>query len=216
MVRTALRVVFAILPCVLASVSCGKDAVGPTDEAKLVLFADVSGTSAATVVVDVSAPDIPTALVFNIKVVGGVAMDTIVVPAGSNRTIVMRAYDVGGVETHSGSKVLNIAPGTNATITITLQPLTGDLPITATLGSRSVAVTPTAATRAVSDTVRLTAAITDWNGSPVSGTIRWATHDPGIATVDSAGLVTAVHAGSTTVTATFSGAAGRATITVTP
>jgi uncharacterized protein YjdB len=123
---------------------------------------------------------------------------------------------VGGVETHSGSKVLNIAPGTNATITITLQPLTGDLPITATLGSRSVAVTPTAATRAAADTVRLTAAITDWNGSPVSGTIRWATHDPGIATVDSAGLVTAVHAGSTTVTATFSGAAGRATITVTP
>ena len=77
-------------------------------------------------------------------------------------------------------------------------------------------VTPTAAALATGDTVRLATAITAWNGSPVSGTIRWATHDPGIATVDSAGLVTAVHAGSTTVTATFSGAAGRATITVTP
>ena len=216
MLRTALRVVFAILPCVLASVSCGKDAVGPTGEAKLVLFADVSGTSVATVVVDVTAPDIPTALVFNVPVVNGQAMDTILVPAGSNRTIAMRAYDAGGVETHSGSTVLNVAPGTRATVSITLRPLTGDLPITVTLGSRTVAVTPTAATLAAADTVRLAAAITDWNGSQVSGTIRWATHDPGIATVDSAGLVTAVHAGSTTVTATFSGAAGRATITVTP
>jgi hypothetical protein len=167
-------------------------------------------------VVDVSAPDIPTPLVFNITVVAGVAMDTIVVPAGSNRTIVMRAYDVGGVETHSGSKVLNIAPGTNATITITLQPLTGDLPITATLGSRRVAVTPSARTLAPNDTAHLSAAITDWNGSPVVGTVKWATHDPGVATVDNAGIVTAVHAGTTTVTGTFSGAAGRATITVTP
>jgi len=216
MLRTALRVVFAILPCVLASASCGNDAVGPTGEARLVLFADVSGTSVATVVVDVTAPDIPTALVFNVPVVNGQAMDTILVPAGSNRTIAMRAYDAGGVETHSGSTVLNVAPGTRATVSITLRPLIGDLPITVTLGSRTVAVTPTAATLAAADTVRLAAAITDWNGSAVSGTIRWATHDPGIATVDSAGLVTAVHAGSTTVTATFSGAAGRATITVTP
>ena len=135
MFRTALRVVFAILPCVLASASCGKDAVGPTGEAKLVLFADVSGTSVATVVVDVTAPDIPTALVFNVPVVNGQAMDTIVVPAGSSRTIAMRAYDAGGVETHSGSTVLNVAPGTRATVSITLRPLIGDLPITVTLGN---------------------------------------------------------------------------------
>ncbi|HWC74999.1 MAG TPA: Ig-like domain-containing protein [Gemmatimonadales bacterium] len=216
MFRTPLRVVSAILGCVLAIVSCGKDAVGPTGEAKLVLYADVSGTSVATVVVDVSAPDIPTPLVFNITVVAGVAMDTIAVPAGSNRTIEMRAYDVGGTETHSGSKLLNVAPGTNATIAITLQPLTGDVPITATLGSRAVAVTPNAATLAPNATAQLSATITDWNGSPVVGTVKWATHDPGVATVDNAGLVTAVKAGSTTVTATFSGAAGRATITVTP
>src|SRR5437773_10857383 len=109
MLRTALRVVLAILPCVLASASCGNDSVGTTGEAKLVLFADVSGTSVATVVVDVTAPDIPTALVFNVPVVNGHAMDTILVPAGSNRTIAILAYDAGGVDTHSRSTVLSAA-----------------------------------------------------------------------------------------------------------
>jgi len=216
MLRTRLRVAFATCACAIATVRCGQDPVGPAGKAKLVLFADVSGTSVATVVVEVTAPDIATPLVFNIQVSNGVATDTIVVPSGSQRTIAMRAFDGSGVETHSGSTTLTIGPGTNATVTITLQPLTGDLPITVTLGSRTVTVTPTAAALATGDTVRLAAAITDWNGSPVSGTIRWATDDPGIATVESAGLVTAVHAGSTTVTATFSGAAGGATITDTP
>lgn len=216
MFRAGLRAGFATLACVGVVLSCQKDVAAPSGDAKLVLYADVSGTAVASVVVDVTAPDIPTPLVFNIHVVNGVAMDTIAVPAGSNRTIAMRAYDGGGVETHSGSTSLNVAPGANATVTITLQPLIGDLPITVTLGSRTITVTPNAFALAVGDTTRLSAAITDWNGSPVSGTIRWATHDPGIATVDDAGLVTAVHAGSTTVTATFSGAAGRATITVTP
>jgi len=196
--------------------ACEPNGVGPMKDAALVLVADVSTTSVATVVVDVTAADIPTTLVFNITVVNGVAAGTIVVPAGSQRTVAMRAYDAAGVETHSGSVTLNVQPGTNPTITINLQPLTGDVPISVTLGSITVSVTPTTLTRAVADTSRLKASITDWNGLAVSGAVRWATHDPGIATVDDGGLVTAVHAGSTTVVATFQGAAGRATITVTP
>jgi uncharacterized protein YjdB len=216
MSRAPLHAISATLACLLVAAACGKNGVGPTGEATLVLVADVSGTSVATVVVDVTAPDIPTALVFNIPVTNGVAAGTVVVPAGSDRTITMQAYDAGGVETHSGSTTLNIQPGTNPTITLVLQPLTGDVPITVTLGSVTVSVSPATVSLVVGDTARLTASIADWSGNAVVGTVRWATHDPGIAAVDGAGLVTAEHAGSTTVTATFQGAAGRVTVSVTP
>ena len=62
--------------------------------------ADVSGTAVATVVVEVTAPDIPAPLVFNFIVTDGIASGTITIPAGTGRTITIRAFDAGGVETH--------------------------------------------------------------------------------------------------------------------
>jgi len=66
--------------------SClGRDATTPDGhgpEAKLVLRADLSGTQVAMVVVEVTAPDIATPLVFNIPIVSGVASGTITIPAG--------------------------------------------------------------------------------------------------------------------------------------
>jgi uncharacterized protein YjdB len=170
----------------------------------------------ATVVADVTAPDVPTTLVFNIPILGGVAQGTITVPAGSNRTIALRAFDAGGVETHDGSITLTIQPGTNPTLSMALRPLTGDLPVHATLGSFTVTVTPSANTLAIGSTVHLTAAITDWNGNPTTGTVSWATDNPGVASVDASGLVTAEGGGNTTISATFAGVAGTATVNVAP
>src|SRR2546422_8068594 len=82
-------------------------------------------------------PDIPTALIFNIPIAGGVASGTIAIPAGSNRTIAIRAYDAGGGETHSGSVTVSLQPGANPTIAIVLTPLTGDVPIEVTLDRKS-------------------------------------------------------------------------------
>ncbi|HLZ44601.1 MAG TPA: Ig-like domain-containing protein [Gemmatimonadales bacterium] len=203
----------AALAVLLTTAACD-GTVGPNSDAKLILFANLAGTSVSTVVVNVTASDISAPLVFNIAVINGIATDTIAIPAGSNRTIAMQAYDANGVETHSGSTVVDIQPGTNPTITIVMQPLTGDLPITVSLGSQTVAVSPSALQLPAADTARLTAAITDWNGHPVSGSVRWATSDPSVATVDASGLVTAVRSGSTTVVATFQGAGGHATVTV--
>src|SRR5438876_638338 len=170
----------------------------------------------ATPEADRPAPDAHTARRCNVPRLSGSAADERAVPAGSHRTIAMRAYDAEGVETHSGSVELSVVPGMNPTVTLVMHPLNGDVPITVTLGSVAVTVTPTALVLAVGDTARLAVSIKDWNGTPMAGTARWATHDPGIVAVDDAGLVTAVHAGSTTVTATFEGAGGRATVTVTP
>ena len=185
----------------------------------LFISATLTGTTVAMVVVDVTAPDIPTPLVFNIPTVDGVAAGTITVPSGANRTITLRAYDAGGVETHAGSVTRSIQPGTNPAIAIVLLPLTGSVPITVTLGSYSVTVAPAAVTLAPGDTVRLTATVLDGDGNPVAGQVAWATLAPAVATVVSTGQHTGrasgVGPGLTTIVAVFGGIAGPATITVT-
>ncbi|CAA9331907.1 MAG: hypothetical protein AVDCRST_MAG11-2515, partial [uncultured Gemmatimonadaceae bacterium] len=66
-----------------------------------------------------------------------------------------------------------------------------------------VDVTPSARSLAARETVQLTATPVDASGAPRSGrAIAWASSDASVATVSDAGLVTAVRAGSATVTAT--------------
>ncbi len=211
---------FTAVATLLAFASCNP-ATGPSGDgqAHLAVRADVSGTGVATVVVEVSATDIPSPLVFNFIVADGVASGTITIPAGSNRTIAIRAYDVGGVETHSGMATgVNVLAGANPTISLTLTPLTGDVPIEAHLGSFTINVTPSPTTLSLAGThtVQLTAAIVDAQGHAVTGTVSWATHDPSIASVSTTGLVTGLGLGDTNVFATFQGAVGSASISVGP
>ena len=201
----------------LILVACGDGPIDPDQgRGTLIVRADVSATAAATLVAEVSAPDIPTALLFNIPIVSGVASGTITVPAGSNRTVALRAYDAGGILTHNGSVALNVQPGTNPTVAITLTPLTGDQAIVVTLGSFTITVTPSSPTVGIGGTVQLGVTIIDWNGTPTSGPVSWATQDPGIATVDATGLVTGTGVGATKIAATFQGATGTATLGVGP
>jgi Big-like domain-containing protein len=204
----------------LAAVSLLVACAGSVDPGRghgtLTVRADVSASAVATLVADVTAPDIPDPLIFNIPISGGVAAGTITIPAGSDRTVTLRAYDAGGTLTHSGSATLTIQAGANTAVAITLTPLTGDQPIVVTLGSFTITVTPALPTLAQGGTVQLAASITDWNGNPTTGTVNWATQNPGIATVDATGLVTGAGAGSTKIAATFHGTTGTATVSVGP
>jgi hypothetical protein len=196
----------------------------PTDsgprppEARLLLRADLSGTAVATLVVEVSAPDIIPPLLFNIPIVAGAAVGTITVPAGSNRTIAIRAYDAGGVETHGGSVTVSLQPGANPTIAIVLTPLTGEVSIEVTLGSFAVIVTPAADSLLIGDTLSLRATILDANGTPVPGQVVWGALSPRAASVVSTGTqtarVTAIRPGRTTVVATYAGTAGPVALAV--
>jgi hypothetical protein len=209
-----------------ALISCaGKDATSPPPppptEATLSIGANLSGTMVATVIVDVTGPGIPTMLEFNIPITAGVASGTITIPVGSSRNFSMHAYDAGGVETHSGSVTTNIQTGTNPTLSIVLTPLVGNVPITATLGSFIVTVTPSSPTISLggTDTQQLTVSIVNSQGSPVTpapGAVTWATHTISVAVVDANGLVGATGVGTTTITAVYQGVAGTATVTVTP
>ena len=65
------------------------------------------------------------------------------------------------------------------------------------------------------DTVRLAATARDSHGGAVAGrTFAWASSDMGIATVNAAGLVTAIANGTATVTATTAGVTGSASVSV--
>src|ERR1051325_5696522 len=80
----------------------------------------------------------------------------------------------------------------------------------------SVVVTPSSASLAVGATQQLTATTLDASGATLTGrTVTWTTSDGTKATVSSTGLVTAVAAGSATITATSEGKTGVSGITVT-
>jgi uncharacterized protein YjdB len=191
----------------------------------LAVHANVSATTIATMVVTVTGPGIPNALVFNLQINNGTATGTIVVPAGSNRTIEIDAFDANQIETHHGEKTgVTVVPGTNGPISITLVPSTGNQPVTAQFGSFVVTVLPATgpnppAPLSVGATLQLIVTITDNSSPPVQitpapGSVSWATTRPAFFTVDGAGLLTAVKAGSGTIVATYNGFAGTLSISV--
>jgi glucose/arabinose dehydrogenase len=200
-----------------------RDGTGPLPDHRAVTllvranFASAAVT-VATITVQVTAPDMTTPLLFNIPIVNGVATGTVTISAGANRTITMRAFDTGGVQTHEGSITVNIQQGANPPIAIVLTPLAGSVPITVTLGTVTVTISPAADTLTVGDTTTLTARVALSDGTPVTGLVSWATFGPGVATVvstgDNTGRVTAIGSGPTSIVAVFAATAGSAPVVV--
>ena len=91
-----------------------------------------------------------------------------------------------------------------------------DSPPTAPPQPASVSVSPATVTfTAVGEEEALTTQVRDQNGQAIAGVaVTWASGNPLVATVDAAGLVTAVANGSASITATAGTAAGSASVTV--
>ncbi len=104
----------------------------------------------------------------------------------------------------------------SAAVTATSGEASGSAQVTVAQEAASVAVSAdTLSFAALGDTVRLSAEVRDHNGQVISGAaVTWASSDPGVAAVDSTGLVTAVGDGSAAVTATSGEASGSAQVTV--
>ena len=213
-----LRSAGQVMTAAVVAIALGACAHEPTGSKEgtpqLGVQASTAGTAIATIVVTVTAPDIATPLAFNLSVHGGVASGTIAIPAGSARLITLRAYDPVAVETHRGLVTINVVEGNNPTVTVVLEPLVGNKPIIVQVGSFTVLISPLADTLSLGDTVRLGATIIDARGDTVRSSAVWATLTPGIVTVDTAGLVTAVGAGSGGIVATYAGFGAAAQIEV--
>lgn len=223
--RTFPRLLVVLLVAALGAAACESPTTGggpdPAQQAQIGFSLDLSGLPVATLAVTVTAGDIATPLVFNIPVVNGTATGTITVPAGQDRLITVRAFDAQGTVTHEGSAAVGqVNPGANMSVTITLLPRSGNVPIVIQMGSMVMTVTRLTPTPAggdhVGDSIRFSAQVTHPDGSPVAGAVvRWASTNPAIATVDSTGLVVARVAGSADIVATYNGFGATQTLTFT-
>jgi plastocyanin len=120
------------------------------------------------------------------------------------------------VETHRGAATISVVEGTNPTVSISLAPLLGGLPIQVQVGSRVIVLTPADAAVTAGDTLRFTARVQDAAGNTVPAAVRWTTSNPVLAPIDSTGLVTAAREGEVEVVATHQGVAARGRLAIRP
>ena len=202
----------------LALGACADSPTQPRDEqARLSVSAAVAGTPIATIVITVSAADIARPLVFNLPVHDGLATGTLHVPPGPARLFTAQGFDAAGEVTHEGTATADIKKGDNGALTIAMLPRTGQVPITITIGSVNVVVSPSSATLIVGGTQQLAAAITREDGQAVPGAVPvWASSNPAVASVDQSGLVTANALGQAQIMAVFAGTGGGSAVTVSP
>ena len=139
-------------------------------------------------------------------------------PANATNKAVTWSSDNSGVATVSNGVVTAVTPGT-ATITVTAQgDSTKSASCTVTVTAAAVPVTgvtlnKTSTSLYVGDTETLTPTITPDNAT--NKNLTWSSDDTSVATVDARGLVTAVSAGTATITVTTEDGAKTATCTVT-
>ena len=161
-----------------------------------------------------------------------VAPSTATVAIGGTVALQAVAYDASGAQlsgrsttwASSAPQVATVDPSGNVTavtagtvtITATCEGKTASATITVTvIPVAAVAVAPGSATLTVGQTASFSATATDANGNVLSGrAITWSSASNSIAKVSTLGLVTAVGAGTTTITATSEGKSGAAQVIV--
>lgn len=201
----------------LVAAACGDGPTSPTNSPDVtVSFAAAVTAAVSQVSVEISASDLPVPHTVNVAIVGGVASGTVTLPAGTARTITVRAYDAQAIETHRGQATIDVLEGTNVALSVTLEPLTGDVPFAIDLASYVVTLTPSAVQVAIGAQLQLSVTVSDALGPIASPVIGWGSTVPDIAPVDINGVVTGVAPGTATIVANYRGTVALATATVTP
>jgi uncharacterized protein YjdB len=118
------------------------------------------------------------------------------------------------VATVASGLATSLAAG-STTLTATLNGVHGTATLTVTPILSSIAVTPNPAAIEIGATQQFTATATYSDSSTKVVSATWKSTNTGVATVNATGLATGVAAGPTTVTATFNGVSGSATLNVT-
>ena len=203
----------------LMSACASPDSTGPAPDgdAEVRVSANVANTTINTIVVTVSAADLPISPVFNLTVTNGVASGTLRMPPGTARSFTVTAFDALGAVTHDGQAVRDVARGQNPPLAIALTPRSGQVPVTISFGDFSVSVDPPALGIDVAAMVlQLTATVTDAGGQVVANpAVDWATSNPALAQVDALGVVTLLLPGQVDIVATYNGIAGISHLTIT-
>ena len=156
--------------------------------------------------------------------VGGTATlaATVVAEAGASTAVSWTSSVATTASVSAAGLVTALAAGANSQVCATSAFDTskqGCATVTVTAVSTvpvaTVAVTPPTSSLSIGQTAQLSAITRDANGNTLTGrVVAWSTSSAAIATVSSSGLVSAVAAGTATITATSENQTGSATITV--
>ena len=134
----------------------------------------------------------------------------------TGRTISWSSSNTAVATVNSSGLVTAVGAGTSS-ISATSGGVSGNATITVTLAPvATVTLSPASLSLPVGSTGQLTATLKDASGNTLTGrTITWSSNATAVATVSTTGLVTAVTAGSATITATSEGKNGTSAVTVT-
>ena len=189
---------------IITAASEGKSAVATVTVSQVPVISVTITPATATLVVGQT-----TQLAAQLKDEAGSILNGRVVGWSTNRASVATVSSDG--------LVTAISAGT-ATITATSEGRSATAAITVNLRPASaIIVSPEAVTLFAGQTVQLSALVTDDRGQVLSGKqVAFTSSSNAIASVSGQGIVTAVSAGTATITATSEGATGQATITVAP
>ena len=127
------------------------------------------------------------------------------------------ASDAAAVATVNATGLVTAVDNGTATVTASAGDASGSASLTVAQEVSAVAVTSSADTLEVGDTLRLVVAATDPNGHAVEeASFAWSSSDASVVGVDESGLATAVAVGTAVVTAVSSGVSGSAELVVIP
>ncbi len=133
----------------------------------------------------------------------------------SGRTITWSTSNAAVATADANGMMTAVSTG-SATITATSEGKNGTATISVSQAAvATVTVSPSPITMTVGQTTQFTANLKDANGNALNGrVVTWSSSNPAAATVSTAGLVTAVASGSTTITASVEGKSGTAGVTI--
>lgn len=132
----------------------------------------------------------------------------------TGRPVLWTSLDIGIARVDSAGGVRAGAPGWT-TINATVQGRVGRAGVVVLEPVDGVSVTPKQSTLYVGNAVQLNATLRDGHGDLIAGRdVSWSSSDAAVAPVDDEGVVTAVGAGTTAITAASEGQNGSATVVV--
>lgn len=198
--RSLLR--FLIPLAFVTTISCGGGGDTPTTPTPVA----VASVELSTSTVDL-APNSTSQLVATARSSSGAAL--------TDRSFSWAVVSPAVASVSASGLVTGVADGTT-TVTVTSEGKSAAATINVRTPVSTVVVTPATSTLTLGGaTSQLTAVARDGNGATLTGrTIAWSSTNSGVASVSASGLVTAVAAGTTTISATSEGKVGTAAITV--
>ena len=195
--------------------ACGEVTTDPqTGFTEVQLHANLAGTPATTLQIEVSGPDIPAPSSFVVDGHNGVAAGRVTLPVGAQRQITVLALDANGTITHHGATTMDVSASSVPATGITLSTSQDYKDVHVRLGVYVITVIPEVKEITIGETFQFMTTIVDVEGEVIHRDPEWSTTSRDIVAVDHHGKIEAVSPGVATIAAEYKGTIGLARVFV--